>query len=132
MITFPSNITKNKLAHPWPAGPLTQSLLPQRKGLLFPGRGTDTPIDGWSKSKTALDRVLGTDVAYWQLRDLRRTYRTIHASIGTAPHLAERLVNHISSQSEVEKIYDRHKYLPEMRAAQERFEFHLQKELGVT
>jgi hypothetical protein len=57
--------------------------------------------------------------------DLRRTYRTTHAKIGTPPHIAERLVNHVSVTSPVSKIYDRYSYLPEMRKAVEAYETHL-------
>ena len=64
------------------------------------------------------------------LHDLRRTYRTIHAKIGTPPHIAERLVNHVSARSEMENVYDRHTYLPEMRLAVENYEKFLQS-IGV-
>jgi hypothetical protein len=68
-------------------------------------------------------------IPHWTLHDLRRTYRTIHAQIGTPPHIAERLINHVSHRSEVEKIYDQYTYLPEMRAACRAYEAHLQSVL---
>jgi hypothetical protein len=67
----------------------------------------------------------------FQLRDLRRTYRTIHGRIGTPPHIAERLINHISSTSELERTYDRWAYLPDMRMAVLAFENHLSEIVGV-
>jgi integrase len=123
-VTYPETITKNKHEHVLPVASMAQSLL--RSGgadALFVARGTeDTPFNGWSKSKQALDKRLGHSLAYWQLHDLRRTYRTIHARIGTPPHIAERLINHVSSVSEIEKIYDRHTYRPDMEKAVHAFE----------
>ena len=57
------------------------------------------------------------------LHDLRRTYRTIHGSIGTPANIGEYPRNHVAAvTTEVERIYDRHTYLPEMRAAVERWD----------
>jgi hypothetical protein len=54
---------------------------------------------------------------------MRRTYRTIHGAIGTPANIGERLVNHVAAvTTEVERIYDRHTYLAEMRTAVERWE----------
>jgi integrase len=132
-VTIPSEIAKNKREHLYPVGRIAIQLFlvdsidadtrdTSNDRLLFPARGKQTPFNGWSKSKKALDRKLNGYVAPWQLRDLRRTYRTLHARIGTPPHIAERLINHVSSTSEVEKIYDRYKYLPEMKSAVLKFE----------
>ncbi|WP_439375788.1 tyrosine-type recombinase/integrase [Bradyrhizobium sp. DASA03120] len=122
-ICLPDTLTKNKRQHELPLGNIALSILAPLltcDALLFPARGRATPFNGWSKSKKALDKVSG--VGKWTLHDLRRTFRTIHARIGTPPHIAERLVNHISSRSDVEVIYDRHTYLPEMALAMENFE----------
>ena len=132
-ICLPSNVCKNSREHLFPIGPLAAFLLKplldaSQSSLLFPGRGKNTPFNGWSKSKAALDKISG--VSNWTLHDIRRTYRTIHARIGTPPHIAERLVNHVSSRSAVEVIYDRHTYLPEMRIAVENYERFLQS-IGV-
>jgi hypothetical protein len=57
--------------------------------------------------------------------DLRRTYRSIHGQIGTASEIAERLINHAAAvQTEVEEIYDRWTYLPQMQTAVLAFENH--------
>lgn len=120
-ITLPAEITKNARVHSFPLGPIAADLLataePNAYGRLFPARGQpDRPFNGWSKSKTILDRLSG--VSGWTLHDLRRTYRTIHARIGTPPHVAERLINHVDGvASEVEQIYDLHNYMPEMAKA---------------
>jgi hypothetical protein len=59
------------------------------------------------------------------LHDLRRSFRTGLGRLGVQPHVAERLVNHISSRSEMEAIYDQHLYLEEMRDAMNRWEHHI-------
>ena len=83
------------------------------------------PFNGWSKSKAAFDRL--HSVTHWTLHDLRRSFRTIHAQIGTPPHIAERLLNHI--QPGLIETYDRHAYLPEMRAAMLAYEAELMRVL---
>jgi integrase len=119
-ITIPPEVAKNGREHTFPAGQVAMSVIrgSQRDGLFFPARGKATrPFKGWSKGKRQLDNTLGGNVAPWQLRDLRRTFRTIHARIKTPPHIAERLINHVSSTSELQRIYDRYEYMDEMRAA---------------
>lgn len=126
LLTIPSIVTKNRRDHAIPLGFLASDIVAKQVAgnttpLLFPARGSQsTPYNGWSKSKAALDRMSG--VTDWTLHDIRRTYRTIHARIGTPPHIAERLVNHVSSRSTVEQIYDRHSYLSEMRKAVDSYE----------
>ena len=127
-ITLPTEITKNGREHSFPLGALAAKVLPDGRcntlGLLFPARGAAShPFNGWSKSKAALDKLSG--IENWTLHDLRRTYRTIHARIGTPPHIAERLINHVNAvASDVEQIYDLHHYMPEMRRAVAAFEAH--------
>jgi integrase len=119
-ITLPDTITKNKKEHTFPYGDLTAAVLasiPRRNttDLLFPSAvSDDRPLSGWSKYKTELS----DGCAHWTLHDLRRTYRSMHGRIGTPREIAERLVNHAAGvQTEVEAIYDRWHYLPQMRAA---------------
>jgi len=54
----------------------------------------------------------------WTFHDLRRTFATIHAKIGTTPHVIESLLNHATGQiSGVAAVYNRYQYLDEKRAA---------------
>jgi len=129
-VNLPGSLCKNGRDHAFPIGPLAAPLLdaiePNSSGLLFPARGKpEQPFNGWSKSQAALNDELGDKVAPWQLRDIRRTFRTIHAQIGTPPHIAERLINHVSSTSDVEKIYDRFTYMPGMKLAIQNYHAHL-------
>jgi integrase len=84
-ITLPESVTKNGKEHSFPYGDMTAAVLetiPRRNttDLLFPSKVSDErPLSGWSKYKKELkDGVPG-----WTLHDLRRTFRTTHAEIGT-------------------------------------------------
>ena len=52
------------------------------------------------------------------MHDLRRTFATNLAALGTPIHVTEKLLNHVSgSVSGVAAIYNRHAYMDEMRVA---------------
>lgn len=54
-------------------------------------------------------------IEHFTVHDLRRTCRSLLASVGVSPHIAERCLNH--KLKGVEEIYDRHDYLEERREA---------------
>lgn len=126
LCTFPGSLTKNGRQHTFPLSTFAKGLLndgPQ-SGLFFLARGhTNKAFYGWGVAKADLDERSG--VTGWTLHDLRRTFRTGLASLGVAPHIAERLVNHISARTEMEETYDL--YLSEMREAMKRWDGHLSK-----
>jgi integrase len=128
-LNIPANIAKNGRGHALPLGSLALSFLEPyltATSLCFPARGTTTPFNGWSKSKAALDKASG--VTDWTLHDLRRTHATIHARIGTPLPVIERMLNHVSGTfSGVVGIYQRHDFLPEMRAAVETYEQNIRR-----
>jgi len=99
--------------------------LREQHGLFFPARREPSKsFSAWSKSKAALDKASG--VVGWTLHDLRRTFATSHARIGTPIHVTERLLNHISgTMAGIVSTYQRHTYMPEMRKAVARYEEHL-------
>jgi integrase len=78
---------------------------------------------GFSKSKAALDKAVAElreregrpPIADWTLHDLRRTARTLLARAGIRDDIAERCLGHVIKG--VEKVYNRHAYLDEKRAA---------------
>lgn len=133
LITLPDTITKNKLEHTFPYGPLVEGILQQRSPfieneLYFPPYRSHvrnkptTTYAGWSKDKKAFDERSG--VSKWTLHDLRRTFATRLAELGVLPHIVEKLLNHrlgsIKTDSvltDVAEIYNLAKYMPEMRAA---------------
>lgn len=102
LCTLPGYITKNKTDHQFPIGPCSAAILSRAittsrcfSLYIFSSRSnTNGRFNGWSKSKAALDHR--SRVPDWTLHDLRRTFRTIHAKIGTPPHIAERLINHVA------------------------------------
>jgi integrase len=125
LCTIPKELAKNGREHTFPLGTLAPRLLeevtPDPCGLLFPARGCTTPFNGWGKSKAQLDKL--ANIAPWTLHDLRRTFATNLAQLGVAPHIIERLLNHISGQiSGVSAIYNRATYLDEMTAAIQQWE----------
>ena len=125
-ITLPPTLTKNGEEHVFVVGQLTRNILQTlpNEGLFFPARGSDEirqkPFNGWSKEKVRLNEL--TKVSKWTLHAIRRTFRTNLARIGIPTEIAERYINHISHRSEVEKIYDRWHYLPQLRDCAERYE----------
>ncbi|MGA7676237.1 MAG: site-specific integrase [Rhizomicrobium sp.] len=125
-ITFPPSITKNKRQHVLPFGPAAAAVLRQgeKKGCLFPARGQETAFDGWSKCKPKFDEALS--LPHWTLHDLRRTFATNVAALGTPVHVTEKVLNHISgSTGGIVAVYQRHSYQKEMREAIEQWEAYL-------
>ena len=130
-MTLPASVTKNGREHTITLGQLSASILKEigtKSGFSFPARGNpNSSFSGWSKSKAQLDRKIvdigGKISTNWTLHDLRRTYATKMADLGVAPHVIERLLNHVSGQiSGVSAIYNRAKYLDEMREAIDKYE----------
>ena len=93
--------------------------------LVFPARGSDNPVSGYSKWKRKLDQLSG--VRDWTLHDLRRTAATGMAALKVPLHVIELVLNHRSkSLSGVAGIYNRHEYLDEQRDALERWGQHVE------
>jgi len=129
IITLPSALTKNKRTHSQPYGDLVVDVLekvPQATKYIFPSRSEKgTIFNGWGKSKARIDGEL-EQVDPFTLRDLRRTFATIHAKIGTPIHVTEKLLNHVSGTiSGVAAVYNRHSYMDEMRDAINRYDDYL-------
>jgi integrase len=136
-ITLPSEVTKNGRLHVFPMGALAFKLVAahcrksNRKNghaPLFPARGSSleqiSAFSGWSKSKAALDEHSG--VTDWTLHDLRRTFATRLAELGTPIHVVEKLLSHISGVTGgLVRIYQRTQYWDEQVAAVARYEAYL-------
>jgi len=120
VLTFPDTITKNKRKHSIPVSSWTMELLEE-----VPFGQNGKPWNGWSNGKKRIDKHL--EIPHWTIHDLRRTFATIHAEIGTPIHITEKLLNHASgSISGVASVYNRYSYLDEMREAQENYQDYLQ------
>ncbi len=60
-------------------------------------------------------------LARWTLHDLRRTYATGLQKLGVRLEVIESLLNHVSgTKAGIVGVYQRHGYMPEMRAAPSR------------
>jgi integrase len=88
--------------------------------LVFTTNG-QTPISGFSKAKLRLDQASGvgfTDRDEWRVHDIRRSVATFMAEMGIAPHVVDKLLNHVSGSIRgVAAVYNRHGYTDERRRA---------------
>jgi integrase len=140
LITLPGPVVKNNTTHTFPIGDAAAGLiasLPRTGEFLFPSRADGKGFDGHNKAKSRFEKSCnaawqrlngdaGGAMQHWTLHDLRRTFSTIHARIGTPPHVTEALLNHkIGTRSPIQRIYDRHTYIPEMRTAIGNYEKYL-------
>jgi integrase len=130
-ITLPD--TKSGRAHTFPIGPMAQALisdLPRDGDFLFMGRVKGQPYNGWGKHKTDFEKLC--DVKAWTLHDLRRTFATNLAALGTPIHVTEKLLNHVSgTMSGIVSVYQRHNYEKECRKAVNQWENELMKRVAL-
>lgn len=134
-IIFPEGFTKNKREHQAQLGVMAQQIIddiPKSGDLLFPARGREeTPFNGWSKAKRQFDQPL--EIESYTLHDLRRTFASTLARLGTPIHVTEKILNHVSGTvSGVAAVYNRHSYVEEMRSAIDAYEAHVQILVGAT
>lgn len=109
-IHFPAEIMKQGRSH---TIPLT--------GMMNDYLAVPFSFNGWSKAKVRMDKHTG--VTDYTIHDLRRTYATIHARLGTPIHIVEALLAHTSGQiSGVTAVYIRHQWMKEMQEASQRYE----------
>lgn len=119
--TLPKERTKNGSEHRLPLSDVALSVLETlpvlSDTLVFPARGRSaTTFSGFSKCKAEIDRLSG--VTDWTLHDLRRTAATGMAKLNVAPHVIEKILNHVSGTfAGVAGIYNQHDYEGEMREA---------------
>jgi len=127
ILSLPGSKTKNKRNHKIPLGPKAIGIIRTVEGnekYLFGQPDCQTSFSGWSKSKARLDRETG--LSDYTLHDLRRTFATVHAKIGTPIHVTEKLLNHVSGTiSGVAAVYNRHSYMNEMCHAVSQYEEYL-------
>lgn len=121
-IELPAALCKNGQPHSIPnlIHPRLEALVPRTSEYLFPSdRGA--VFNDWHRQKQALDKIAG--VSDWVIHDIRRYFSSTLASLSVPIEIIERLLNHVSgSLSPVAKIYNRHKYFPQMQQALEAYE----------
>lgn len=136
---IPAARAKNKQAHELDLSPEALAVLRQVKAFnlkgqnLFPARGGGA-VRGFSATKRKLDAEIEAlrikdateageappkePVQSWRIHDLRRTAATGMAALAFAPHVVERVLNHVSNtQAGLVGVYQRHEYRAERKAA---------------
>lgn len=127
--SIPAELSKNGREHLVPlSAHAVQLIKPVPRSdskFVFPARGNASSVfSGFTRAKLRLDR--NSAINGWTLHDLRRTAATYLAKLDVAPHVIERILNHVSgSFAGVAGIYNRHPYQDEMRAALEKWAEHL-------
>ena len=123
--TIPGDRAKNGRAHEVPLSSPALDILrsiPRVEDvhLVFTTNG-QTPISGFSKAKLRLDQASGVGLAdrdEWRVHDIRRSVTTFMAEMGIAPHVVDKLLNHVSGSIRgVAAVYNRHSYTDERRRA---------------
>jgi hypothetical protein len=116
ILSLPPEITKNGRRHSIPLQSEAVKLLVDA-----PFGQNGNPWNGWSNGMKRFWKHV--DLPHFVIHDLRRTFSTIHAEIGTPIHITERLLNHASGSSTagVAGIYNRYTYMDEMRQCQEKY-----------
>jgi integrase len=117
--TIPGERAKNGKAHVVPLSKQAREMIavqPRGAALVFPGMRGDSPFNGWSRPKRALDRA--SSVAGWVLHDLRRTVATNLQKLGVRLEVTEAVLNHVGgSRAGIVGIYQRHEWADEKRVA---------------
>jgi hypothetical protein len=76
------------------------------------------PFQNFTLMKRRLDALSG--VLGWRLHDPRRTVVSGMAALGVAPHVADRILNHVGGTiSGVAAVYQRHEFMVERKQALE-------------
>jgi integrase len=143
LIVLPPARVKNNTRHELPISPQALAILcrlnaaaatntPKLNG--NGGRGNDTRVFdnlGWTPRKRKLDAAIA--LPHWTLHDIRRSVATGLAELGVLPHIIECCLNHISGfRGGVAGIYNRNRYLPEMREALQLWSNKVDEIVGVT
>jgi integrase len=135
---LPSERTKNGNAHTVHLSPLAVEILGRlprmgAQGFVFTtGRRKDTPVSGFSKAPARLAAAMteigeGTIIAHFTVHDLRRSAATGMAALGIAPHIVDKILNHSGGTIRgPARIYNRHAYLDERKAALEAWARHVE------
>jgi integrase len=127
--TIPASLAKNNREHVLPLSDAAMAILRSVPRLsderVFPARNNDAnAISGFTRAKQRFDKL--SEVTDWTIHDIRRTVATGLAQLGVAPHVIERVLNHVSGTfAGVAGVYNRFQYQDEMRAALELWARHV-------
>ena len=90
--------------------------------------GNGKPIIGWSQARARLEKIIaasGAQLAHFTRHDLRRTCATNLGRLGTSEFIIGRVLAH-ASRTITGQVYNMYEYLPERRAALEKWAAYLQ------
>jgi len=133
--TLPRQRAKNDKAHVIHLAPTAIEILRsvptiRTIGFIFTttGRG---PVSGFTRARQRLAATMielgGAATEPFTLHDLRRSAATGMAGLGIAPHIIDKTLNHTTGKiSGVARIYNRHEYLAERKAALNAWAMHLE------
>jgi integrase len=132
---LPSSRVKNGVEHTVPLSETALSILASlprtasQDQLVFTSDGKSPP-GGFSRAKRRLDELAPLP-SPWVFHDLRRTLASGMARLGQPVHVVEAVLNHRSGTIRgVARIYNRHDYAAEKRAALEAWGRHVEKLLA--
>jgi hypothetical protein len=122
---------------PWPCTALSvlRSIPRVGNGVVFTANGR--AVSGFSHGKNCLDAGMlaaqrdelgakAEKIPHWILHDLRRTAATGMARLNIAPHVVDKILNHVSGTIRgVAAVYNRFEYLDERRIALEAWGQHV-------
>ena len=129
--TIPAELSKNGRIHLLPLSDAALAILKTIPRLsderVFPARNNDiNAISGFTRAKQRFDKFSG--VSEWTIHDVRRTVATGLAQLSVAPHVIERVLNHVSGTfAGVAGVYNRFQYVDEMRLALDLWAKHVDK-----
>lgn len=128
--TIPAERAKNGRAHEVPLSKQAAGILhelPRFIGSDFVFTTTGrSPVSGFGRMKRNFDAQM--DLSEWRLHDLRRTAASGMARLGTAPHVIEKVLNHVSGAiSGVAAVHNTFGYERQKRAALEAWAQHLEE-----
>ena len=138
--TIPASRAKNGKTHLVHLASIARTILaglPHMEGnpLVFSGR-RGGGLAGFSHRKAALEAAISKErseggvqppkLPDWRFHDFRRTGVTMLANMGVAPHVADKLLNHITGTIQgVAAVYQRAEFLAERKAALEAWAAHV-------
>lgn len=128
VLTIPGRHTKNGRDHAIPVLPLAQDVIKGNTEYIFPGRWGDGHIHPGALGKLKREVMKASKTSGWQLRDLRRTFRSNMARLGVPRDVCEVLINH--APPVLDEIYDRYDRLAEKRDALEKHDAFIQSLLA--
>lgn len=127
VLTIPGGHTKNGRDHAIPVLPLAQTVLDgctTSNMHFFRSRLDDGHLSFNSLDKLKKEVMAASGTKAWQLRDLRRTFRSNMARLKVPREVCEVLINH--APPVLDEIYDRYDRLSEKREALAKYETFLQ------